>query len=234
VSTSSTLIPPAAAASAPAAKTGAKHSANHGHAPVVEVMAGANVPELTDIELVHKFRAGDDAAFETLVNRHRQLTFNFIYRMVGNQANADDLYQDTWLKVLRNAHTYQPRAKFTTWLLQIARNTVLDHYKRENLRQHVSLDLRVANDEKSLASMVPSEGPQPEEVLLSREVTDEVQKAICRLPVKQQEALVLRIYHHLAYSEIAQLMGAPEGTAKYWVHEAVAAVTKHLELRGIV
>jgi RNA polymerase sigma-70 factor (ECF subfamily) len=192
------------------------------------------VAELSDYDLVKKFRDGDPQAFETLFTRHRQLCFNFIYRMVGNQANADDLYQDTWLKVLRHAHTYEPRAKFTTWLLQIARNTVLDHFKRENLRQHVSLDLAVANDEKTLASIVPSEGPQPEDVLLSREVTDEVQKAICRLPVKQQEALVLRIYHSLPYSEIAVLMNAPEGTAKYWVHEAVAALTRHLEARGVV
>lgn len=196
--------------------------------------AGGTMSELTDYELVKKFRAGDSAAFETLVHRHRQMCFSFIYRMVGNQAAADDLFQDTWLKVLRNAHTYVPKAKFSTWLLQIARNTTLDHFKRENLRAHVSLDAPVANDEKTLSSIVPSAGPQPEEVLLSREVTDEVQKAICRLPIKQQEALVLRIYHQMPYAEIAQLLDTPEGTAKYWVHEAVKALTAHLEARGIV
>lgn len=189
---------------------------------------------LTDFELVKKFRAGDPAAFEELVSRHQQMCFGFIFRMVGNQAAADDLFQDTWLKVLKNAHTYVPKAKFSTWLLQIARNTTLDYFKRENLRAHVSLDSPVANDDKSVSSIVPSQGPQPEEVLLSREVTDEVQKAICRLPIKQQEALVLRIYHHLPYSEIAELLGTPEGTAKYWVHEAVKALTAHLEARGIV
>ncbi len=202
--------------------------------PGVSVSGGVAMPELTDYELVKQFRKGDTKAFETLVHRHRQMTFAFIYRMVGNQAAADDLFQDTWLKVLKNAHTYQPRAKFTTWVMQIARNTTLDYFKRENLRAHVSLDLPVGNDEKSLTSIVPSQGPQPEEVLLSREVTDEVQKAMGRLPIRQQEALVLRVYHQMPYAEIAELLGTPEGTAKYWVHEAVKALAAHLEARGIV
>ena len=197
--------------------------------------ADANtMPGLTDYELIKLFRRGDNAAFEALVYRHKQITFNFIYRMVGNQQAADDLFQDVWLKVLRNAHTYRPKAKFTTWTLQIARNTVLDYFKRENLRAHVSLDLPVGNDELSIKSIVPSKGPQPEEVLLSEEMMAEVQHALCRLPVKQQESLVLRIYHKMPYSEISGLLDSPEGTVKYWVHEAVKALTAYLEKRGVV
>lgn len=204
---------------------------DHGHGPV---KPAPNYGEMDDMSLLDAFRDGASEAFEALVKRHQGLVFNFLYRMVGNQAAADDLFQETWLKVLRNAHTYRPKAKFTTWCLQIARNTAFDHFKRENLRAHVSLDLPVANDEATLKSIVPSKGPQPESVLLSQEVTDEVQKAICRLPIRQQEALVLRIYHKMPYSEIAELLEAPEGTAKYWVHEAVKALTEHLEKRGIV
>lgn len=192
------------------------------------------MPGLTDYELIKLFRKGQQEAFEALVYRHKQITFNFIYRMVGNQQAADDLFQDMWLKVLRNAHTYRPRAKFTTWALQIARNTVLDYFKRENLRAHVSLDLPVGNDELSIKSIVPSKGPQPEEVLLDDEMMKEVQNALCRLPIKQQESLVLRIYHKMPYSEISELLGSPEGTVKYWVHEAVKALTAYLEKRGVV
>lgn len=192
------------------------------------------MPGLTDYELIKLYRNGDNAAFEALVYRHKQITFNFIYRMVGNQQAADDLFQDMWLKVLRNAHTYRPKAKFTTWALQIGRNTVLDYFKRENLRAHVSLDLPVANDELSIKSIVPSKGPQPEEVLLSDEMMKEVQGALCRLPINQQESLVLRIYHKMPYAEISGLLGSPEGTVKYWVHEAVKSLTAYLEKRGVV
>jgi len=189
--------------------------------------------ELGDYELLKKFRKGDSAAFEELVNRHRQLMFNFIYRMVSSQEAADDLFQETWLKVLRNADAYEPKAKFTTWALQIARNTVLDHFKRENLRQHASLDATVGDDEATFASVVPGDGPMPDEHLQSAEVREEVQKGIARLPARQREALVLRMYHELPYEDIAKLMGTPEGTAKYWVHEAVQALSEHLEKCGL-
>ncbi|MCA8940273.1 MAG: sigma-70 family RNA polymerase sigma factor [Planctomycetes bacterium] len=191
-------------------------------------------PGVEDFELLTEFRKGDASAFEALVLRHTKLTFSFIYRMVGNQNAADDLFQETWLKVLRKAHTYRPTAKFTTWLLQIARNSTYDYFKRENLRQHVSLDAQVLIDEGSMASLVPSKGPQPEEVLLSAEMFDAVQKAICRLPIKQQEALVLRVYEKMPYADIAELLEAPEGTVKYWVHESIRLLTNYLETRGVV
>ncbi len=201
---------------------------------VLKAMNDPALADLSDYQLIKKFRNGDALAFEALVLRHKQRTFRFIYHMVGNQQAADDLFQDLWLKVLKKAHTYQPKAKFSTWVFKVARNTVLDYFKRENLRSHVSLDLPVANDELSMKSLVPSKGPQPEEVLLSKEVLEQVHKAVRRLPIKQQEAFVFRVYQEMPYNEIAKILEAPEGTVKYWVHEAVKNLSNYLERGGIV
>lgn len=188
---------------------------------------------LDDYELVKRFTKGNSDAFEVLVLRHKRQVYNFIYKMVGKPEPADDLFQETFMRVLKNAHTYRPRAKFTTWALQIARNVTLDYFKRENLRQHVSLDATLPGDEKPLRNLMPGNDPPSQDVLLSKELLEEVQAAIKRLPVHQQEALVLRVNEGLPYAEISEIVGSPEGTVKYWVHEAVVALTKYLGKRGL-
>lgn len=189
---------------------------------------------LDDYTLIKRFTKGDASAFETLVLRHKRLVYNFIYKMVGRPEAADDLFQETFLRVLKNASSYRPKAKFTTWTLQIARNITLDYFKRENLRQHASLDANLPGDEKSLAHILPGQAEIPQEVLLSKEMLEEVQTAIKRLPLHQQEALVLRVNEGLPYQEISEILDSPEGTVKYWVHQAVQGLTRYLERRGLV
>ena len=188
--------------------------------------------EPSDYDLIKQFCAGKSDAFEVLVARHKQLTYNFIFRMVGSSEAADDLFQETWLKVLRAAHTYRPKAKFTTWTLQIARNATYDYFKREGIRRHASLDAPAAGEDSSVGQIIPSDDPAPAEQLMKGEVTREVQKAVNTLPQNQREALILRVYHKLPYSEISNLMNTPEGTAKYWVHEAIKSLGAHFEKEG--
>ncbi|MCK6438680.1 MAG: sigma-70 family RNA polymerase sigma factor [Planctomycetes bacterium] len=185
--------------------------------------------DLTDYQLLKRFCAGDSDAFETLVARHKRMTYNFIYRMVGNRETADDLFQEMWLKVLRAANTYRPQAKFTTWALQIARNATLDHFKRSGLRRHASLDAGTEDGEGGFAETVRSETPDPDEQLLSGERLELLKRSVEKLPQNQREALILRIYHQLPYSDISELLGTPEGTAKYWVHEAIKSLTENLQ-----
>lgn len=188
----------------------------------------------TDFELLKLYvqRASTDA-FETLVQRHRRQVYNFIFKMVRKAEAAEDIFQDTFVRVIKNAHKYTPRAKFTTWTLQIARNLTLDYFKRENLRQHVSIDAGRTDDDKGIAGLLKGLGPESSEVLLSRELVDEVREAVTRLPENQREALVLRMYEDLPYAEISEVLGSPEGTVKYWVHEAVNTLARYLERRGL-
>jgi len=191
--------------------------------------------ECSDLELLRLYdKAGDDGAFEALVNRHRRQVYNFVYKMVGKAEAAEDIFQETFLRVLKNAHTYTPRAKFTTWCLQIARNLTLDYFKRESLRQHASIDAgSPGNEDHSMAALLPGHGPESHELLQSKELVEEVRDALTKLPDNQREALVLRMYQEMPYAEISEVLGSPEGTVKYWVHEAVNTLARHLERKGL-
>lgn len=191
--------------------------------------------DCTDHELLKLFvKSKDDGAFETLVNRHRRQVYNFVCKMVGKAEAAEDIFQETFLRVLKNAHTYTPRAKFTTWCLQIARNLSLDYFKREGLRRHVSIDAGTpGNEDRSMAALIQGLEPESHEIAQSRELIEEVREAITRLPENQREALVLRMYDDMPYAEIGEVLGSPEGTVKYWVHEAVNTLARYLERKGL-
>lgn len=193
------------------------------------------LPDCSDYELLKLFvKSKDAAAFETLVNRHRRQVYNFVYKMVGRAEAAEDIFQETFLRVLKNAHTYTPRAKFTTWCLQIARNLSLDYFKREGLRRHISIDAGTpGNEERSMAALLQGADPESHEIAQSRELVEEVRDAITRLPENQREALVLRMYDDMPYAEIGKVLGSPEGTVKYWVHEAVNTLARYLERKGL-
>jgi RNA polymerase sigma-70 factor, ECF subfamily len=207
------------------------------HATAAELRSIENKPadERTDFDLLKLYVKKKSAeAFEALVQRHRRQVYNFIFKMVGKAEAAEDIFQETFLRVVKNAHTYTPRAKFTTWCLQIARTLSLDHFKRESLRQHVSIDASPNGDEeRSIAGLLQGSGPESHEILLSRELVVEVREAVTRLPENQREALVLRIYEDMPYADIAEMLGSPEGTVKYWVHEAINALAKHMERKGL-
>ncbi|MCA8918012.1 MAG: sigma-70 family RNA polymerase sigma factor [Planctomycetes bacterium] len=188
----------------------------------------------TDFDLLKLYvKREDNTAFEALVQRHRRQVYNFVYKMVGKAEAAEDIFQETFLRVIKNAHTYTPRAKFTTWCLQIARNLTLDYFKRESLRQHVSIDASPAGDDRSIAGLLQGLDPQSHEILQSRELIDVVREGVAELPENQRQALVLRMYEDLPYADIADVLGSPEGTVKYWVHEAINSLTRFLERRGL-
>lgn len=188
----------------------------------------------TDFDLLKLYVQRDSfEAFETLVQRHRRQVYNFIFKMVRKAEAAEDIFQETFLRVVKNAHKYTPRAKFTTWTLQIARNLTLDYFKRESLRQHVSIDAGRSDDDRGIAALLTGNDPQSGEILVSRELVDEIREAVGRLPDNQREALVLRMYEDLPYAEISEVLGSPEGTVKYWVHEGISALSRHLERRGL-
>src|SRR5579863_4250082 len=109
------------------------------------------------------FRAGDAGAFEALVRRHRSSVFNFVLRFTGHRARAEDLLQETWLKVVRSSPDYEPKAKFTTWVFTIARNLCVDSARKESYRQADSLDGPTGGDEgRALSDVLPDGGASPE------------------------------------------------------------------------
>ena len=146
---------------------------------------------------------GDTQAFERLIERHQTLVVGTVARMLGSNSDVEDLAQQVFLRVWRNAGRYVPRAKFTTWLLKIARNLVFNEMRRTRRHIHVPMQTETPGEE---LPMKDESVQSPAESLLEHELQQEIEAAILHLPETQRMALVLRRYEGRSYEEIADIL----------------------------
>ncbi|MBX7099151.1 MAG: RNA polymerase sigma factor [Myxococcaceae bacterium] len=192
-------------------------------------------PDTTDEQLMLAFKAGDARAFATLVSRHRGPVYNFILRFVGQRQRAEDVLQETWLKVVRSSSDYQPKARFTTWVFTIARNLCVDSARKESYRQTDSLDAPVGEDEgRALGETVSDDaGTAPDRSAYNAGLRPTLEKAIAALPDEQREVFLLREYHGVGFKEIAEVTGVNENTVKSRMRYALEGLRKRLESAGV-
>jgi RNA polymerase sigma-70 factor (ECF subfamily) len=163
----------------------------------------------SDLELVKRCLRGDDAAWEVLLQTYTRRVYNLCYRFTGRSEDAEDLTQEIFIKVFRTLKSYDPlRAKFTTWINRIARNHLVDHYRRTRGDRATS----VLDGEMPIADASP--GGNPEGSVESRERRERLQAGLSRLSPDLREAVILRDLQDLDYAEIAQVLQIPEGTVK--------------------
>ena len=164
----------------------------------------------SDFQLLDRYSAGDERAFEALVRRHQRTIYNLAYRMLENHADAADLAQKTFVQAFLHHRSFRRESSFRTWLFQIGlnlcRNTI-----RGRARQ-------VYEDVDAISLSAPHDTFA---VAAASEFRDRLGGAIRALPERQREALVLRVYHNHAFSEIGVIMSCSEGTAKANYHHAV-------------
>jgi RNA polymerase sigma-70 factor (ECF subfamily) len=189
------------------------------------------VPEpvgpLAERKLLKRLLRGDEAAYAELLDRYEQPLVNFLLRYVGNRTVAEDLFQETCYRMMRALDDYRPRAGFGTWLFTIARNLALDHLKGQRRHREVPLDApRADRSDLTYREVLTDRGATSEETATRKEETDRIGEAIRRLSPKLRETLILRVYHGMAYRDIARITRAPVGTAKYRVHEAVQTLAR--------
>lgn len=184
------------------------------------------------------YAAGDAGAFARLFERHERPVFRFLLRSVGAAAAADDLLQETWLAVVRNAAAYEPRARFTTWLYGIARTKLIDHWRRNAvLGTTVAFDDPVANDPEmdTPAALAPVDSIagdvalQPEVQAMSRAQALALMRAVETLPAVQREAFLLHLEGGLTHEEIAELTGVGTETVKSRLRYALNKLRVSLE-----
>lgn len=166
-------------------------------------------------------RAGDRKAFAGLVRRHQDHVFYFLLRMLGTRDEAMDLTQDSFLKAWNALPDWRPEARFTTWLLQIARNAALDLLRRRQRIEFVSFDAETVSD------WLEDTAPSPEKQASDRQRIDLLQRALAVLPVDQREILLLRELEDMSYAELALILGINEGTVKSRLARARAAALNH-------
>ena len=183
------------------------------------------------------FKAGDARAFSTLVTRHRGSVFNFILRYTNHRQRAEDLLQETWLKVVRSSSEYQPKARFTTWVFTIARNLCVDSARKESYRKTDSLDAPVAGGEegdRALGELVQDEqGSSPDRAAHNVRLRPLLEKALQALPDEQREVFLLREYHGVGFKEIAEVTGVNENTVKSRMRYALEGLRKRLGELGV-
>jgi RNA polymerase sigma factor (sigma-70 family) len=166
----------------------------------------------SDETLMARYGRGDAAAFESLYRRHEMRVWRYLERNVGNRATADELMQEVWFAVVRDATRYEPSARFTTWLFTIAHNRMIDSIRTS--RRQTSLDTLGYEAESVVQRLTadPSAGPFAEAV--GRDQAEALIQAIARLPVEQREAFLLQVEGDLSVEEIASITASSFETAK--------------------
>jgi RNA polymerase sigma-70 factor (ECF subfamily) len=187
-----------------------------------------------DEVLMLRFKDGDSHAFELLLHRHRKPIYGFILRFVGggNVTLAEDLTQETFLRVIKRADTYERQAKFTTWLYTLARNLCIDSARRQKHRRTESLDAPLGDNGeqgRTLLDRTEDCGPAVDRRVMGRELQGRLQQAIASLPDDQREVFLMREVADLQFKEIATVIGIPENTVKSRMRYALEKLRGALE-----
>ncbi len=178
--------------------------------------------EISDENLMMNYCSGDADAFEVLYQRHKGPLYRFILRQC-RQEFVEELFQDIWLKVINSRMSYQVIATFKTWLYHIARNRIIDHYRRQNLRP-------VDNDSDALSSISGDQHIQPENQLETNNQHELLILAVANLPRDQKEAFLLKEEAGLGVEEIAITTGVTYETAKSRLRYAFKNLRQQLEI----
>src|SRR5919197_6515040 len=189
--------------------------------------------ERTDEELLAAYQQGDPGAFEALLRRHRAPLFTFLLRMLGDRERAEDLAQETFLRIVKGAAAWERRARFSTWLYTIARNLCVDQSRRDRFRRADSLDAEGPDGESPLVQSVPGSGADPERGAASAQIRPYLQKALLSLPAEQREVFILREQAGVPFREIAEMIGVNENTVKSRMRYALESLRRSLGAAGV-
>ena len=196
---------------------------------VQQSMAGAVAALDYDAELMLRVKDGDAASFGVLLEKHRSSVVHFLYRMMQNSAVAEELAQEVFLRVYRSRATYEPTAKFTTWLFRIAMhlalNALRDH-KHERLQERLDVE-----SSDMPVRQVSDARPSVEQWMVYQARLQEVRQAIAALPEKQRAAVLMHKYEEMEYSQIAKVLNCSESAVKsllFRAYEALRARLAHM------
>ena len=164
----------------------------------------------TDAELVRQLAEGDEDALRELLGCFERPLSHFIARHTGDR-DVEDLYQETWLRVVREAGRFDPQRRFSTWLFQIAVNLCRDRHRRTSHRE---------------TARSPGAGPDPGGQYAAVEARLDLGRLLAHLPEAQREVLILRYYHDCSEADVAEILGCPKGTVKSRLHQALARLTE--------
>jgi RNA polymerase sigma-70 factor (ECF subfamily) len=186
----------------------------------------ADALDRTDME---RLAAGQDAALNDLMERHATPVFHFLCRMVGNEDDANDLAQETFVRVFRARASFRPNEKFSTWLFTIAANLARNHFRWRSRHPHVSLEAEAGESEQTLGSTLPANDPAPNEQALAAERAEAVRLAVGKLPEDLREAIVLCEWQELSLAEAAAILETTTKTVESRLYRARQILRERLK-----
>ena len=190
----------------------------------------ANV-QLPDAVLVSKYIAGDETALSVLIDRHQSKIFGFIYSKIGDRDTTDDIFQDTFIKVIKTlkSNNYNEEGKFLPWVMRIAHNLVIDHFRKSK-----KMPLFRETEEFSIFSIMSDQSLSMENRLITEQVELDLKRLIDELPSDQREVVLMRMYQDLSFKEIAELTGVSINTALGRMRYAMLNMRKLIDKHQII
>ncbi len=171
-----------------------------------------------DEDIILEFQNGDDHAIEVIFEKYKNRILNFCLRILGNRADAEDVTADVFIKLFEKKYSFDPKAKFSTWLFTVARNRCIDKTRQRKKRASMWFSSKSSDGYNQWE--VEDTGENSSQQLLNKEAKIEVKKAINNLPYEQKEALVLREYHKMNYQEISEILNCSLEKTKILIFRA--------------
>jgi len=176
-----------------------------------------------------KLQAGHDAALNDLMERHATPVFHFLCRMAGNEDDADDLAQETFVRVFKSRQSFRPEQKFSTWLFTIAANLARNHFRWRSRHPNLSLDAENAETGQSIGSTLPGNSPAPNEAALATERAAAIRLAVKNLPEDLREAIVLCEWEEYSVAEAAAILEATPKAVESRLYRARSILRERLK-----
>lgn len=186
---------------------------------------------LPDAVLVKNYISGDESALASLIERHQSKIYGFIYSKINDRDLSDDIFQDTFIKVIKTlkSQSYNEEGKFLPWVMRIAHNLVVDHYRKAK-----KMPYQRETDEYSIFNYMTDNSLNIEGQIISEQVEMDLTKLLDELPQDQKEVLIMRMYQDLSFKEIADLTGVSINTALGRMRYALLNLRKIIEKNQIV
>jgi len=184
-----------------------------------------------DPALIEMYLKGDESALEILINRHSQRIYSFVFSKVFDKDVAEDIFQDTFIKVINTLKrgSYNEEGKFLPWVMRIAHNLVIDHFRKNNRMPKFE-----GNDDFNIFSLIGDSSLNAEKQLIKDQVETDLRKLIEELPDDQKEVLIMRMYKDMSFKEISEITGVSINTALGRMRYAIINLRKIIGKHNIV